>query len=85
MAKRGITAGFVMSDEHRSKIANSQILNRLIAAANGEIEMTSTQASIGLGLMKKVLPDLQAIDNKHSGNIDSTVTFQTIYEKPRDS
>jgi len=69
-----------MSDEHRTKIANSQILNRLIAAANGEVEMTSTQATIGLGLLKKVLPDLQSVDNKVSGEIDTTVTFTTIYE-----
>lgn len=82
MAKsaRGRKPGFVMSDEHRTKIANSQILNRLIAAANGEVEMTSTQATIGLGLLKKVLPDLQSVDNKVSGEIDTTVTFTTIYE-----
>jgi hypothetical protein len=80
MAARGRKPGFVMSDAHRTKIANSQILNRLIAAANGEVEMTSTQATIALGLLKKVMPDLQSVDMTHSGQIDANVTFKTVYE-----
>jgi hypothetical protein len=58
MAERGRKPGFVMSDEHRVKIQNSNILNRLIACAEGDVELTSTQATVALGLMKKVLPDL---------------------------
>ncbi len=63
--KRGRPAGFVMSEEHRTKIANSQILKRLIECAEGEIEMTSTQATVALGLLKKVMPDLSSTE--HSG------------------
>ena len=60
-----------MSDEHRTKIANSQILKYLIECAEGSREMTSTQASVGLGLMKKVMPDLSSIESAvdHSGEI----------------
>jgi len=51
-----------MSDEHRGKIRNSSILNALIEHALGQREMSSTQVNAGLGLLKKVLPDLSAVD-----------------------
>lgn len=50
-----------MSEEHRDKIRNSNILNNLIEHVQGNREMTSTQVSAGLGLLKKCLPDLQAV------------------------
>lgn len=50
-----------MSQEHRDKIKNSNILTRLIKCAEGEIEMNSVQAQVGLGLIKKVMPDLTAV------------------------
>ena len=59
--QRGRTAGFKMPEEHRIKIANSNILNALIEHACGEREMSATQVSAGLGLLKKVMPDLQAV------------------------
>lgn len=49
-----------MSNEHRVKIQNSNILNALIEHVEGIREMSATQVSAGLGLLKKVLPDLQA-------------------------
>lgn len=58
MAERGRTAGFRMSNEHRVKIQNSNILNALIEHACGEREMSATQVSAGLGLLRKVMPDL---------------------------
>jgi hypothetical protein len=58
MAERGRQPGFRMSDEHRVKIQNSNILNRLIDHALGNVEMTASQVTTGLGLLKKVLPDL---------------------------
>ncbi len=60
--KRGRPAGFRMSDEHRTKIANSQILKCLIEHATGEKEMSASQVTAGLGLLKKVLPDLQSVE-----------------------
>lgn len=47
-----------MSEEHRLKIKNSNILTALIDHAEGKREMTASQASTGLGLLKKVMPDL---------------------------
>jgi hypothetical protein len=58
MAERGRQPGFRMSDEHRVKIKNSNILNALIEHVEGSREMSATQVSAGLGLLRKVMPDL---------------------------
>ena len=58
MAERGRKPGFRMSDEHRVKIQNSNILNALIEHVEGKREMSGTQVTAGLGLLKKVMPDL---------------------------
>jgi hypothetical protein len=67
MAERGRTPGFRMSPEHRAKIQNSNILNALIEHVQGEREMSATQVNAGLGLLRKVLPDLSSVD---LGNAD---------------
>jgi hypothetical protein len=61
MATRGRKPGFRMSDEHRVKIQNSNILNSLIEHVEGKREMAATQVTAGIALLKKVLPDLQAM------------------------
>jgi hypothetical protein len=58
---KGRSPGFVMPEEHRVKIQNSNILNALIEHATGKREMSASQVSAGLGLLKKVMPDLQAV------------------------
>ncbi len=60
MAERGRRPGFIMTDEHRVKIRNSNILNALIEHVEGAREMSSTQVTAGLGLLRKVMPDLAA-------------------------
>lgn len=62
MSERGRKPGFVMSVEHRDKIKNSNILNALIEHVEGEREMSSTQVTAALGLLKKALPDLQSVE-----------------------
>lgn len=57
----GRQPGFRMSNEHRVKIQNSNILNALIEHAEGKREMSPTQVSAGLGLLKKCMPDLAAV------------------------
>lgn len=61
MSTRGRQPGFTMSNEHRVKIQNSNILNALIEHAEGRREMTPTQVTAGLGLLKKAMPDLSAV------------------------
>jgi hypothetical protein len=73
VAKRGREPGFVMTDEHRLKIKNSNILTSLIKCAEGELEMSPTRVTVALGLMKKVFPDLSSV--QQSGETDHNVTF----------
>ncbi len=64
--KRGRSRGFRMSEAHRGKIKNSSILNALIEYFQGRREMSATQVSVGLRLLKKVLPDLQPVTPEFS-------------------
>lgn len=73
--KRGRTKGFVMSDAHRVKIQNSNIVSALLRHVEGKQEMSATQVTAGLGLLKKVLPDLQSVT--HSGDEESPVKTVT--------
>tara|TARA_R110000868_G_C10964904_1_gene769001 strand:- start:6191 stop:6436 length:246 start_codon:yes stop_codon:yes gene_type:complete len=57
----GRKPGFKMPEEHRDKIKNSNILNALIEHTCGTRDMSATQVSAGLGLLKKCLPDLAAV------------------------
>ena len=50
-----------MSEAHREKIRNSNILNALVEHVEGKREMSATQVTAGLGLLKKCLPDLQSV------------------------
>lgn len=59
---RGRSPGFTMSPEHRVKIQNSNILNALIEHVEGKRDMSSTQVTAAIALMKKVLPDLAAVE-----------------------
>lgn len=72
--RRGRSPGFRMSNEHRVKIQNSNILNALIEHAVGDREMSSTQVQAGLGLLKKCLPDMSSVEV--TGNEDNPL--QTI-------
>jgi len=51
-----------MSEEHRLKIAKSNVLNYLLKHAEGEREMSATQVTAAIALLKKFVPDLQAVD-----------------------
>ena len=59
-----------MSDDHRVKIQNSNILNALIEHVDGKREMSASQVTAGIALMRKVLPDLSAVEATISGQID---------------
>ena len=51
-------------ERDRLKIQDSRILNNLIEHAEGAREMTATQVSAAVALLRKVLPDLSQADNK---------------------
>lgn len=67
MAERGRQPGFRMDDSHRVKIQNSNILNALVEHVEGKREMSATQVSAGVALLKKVMPDLQAMTLSGAG------------------
>jgi len=55
------------------KIKNGNILDRLIKHFNGEIELSATQANIGLSLIKKYLPDMKLIEQTGEVTVRQTV------------
>lgn len=61
-AKKPRTSRMAMSDDHRLKIKNSNILNVLIEHVQGTREMSATQVSAGIALLRKVLPDLSSVE-----------------------
>ena len=67
MPRRGRAPGFRMPDEHRDKIKVSNLINYLQEHAQGKREMTATQVTAALILLRKTMPDLAAIE--HSGEV----------------
>ena len=51
----------------RSRIRTSLIIKALSEHVLGEREMAASQITAGLGLLKKVVPDLSAVDNTIKG------------------
>lgn len=68
--KPGPAKGIMLSEQHRDKIRKSKVLQCLISHAVGELEMSSTQVTAGIALMRKVLPDLASVDMQVEGQID---------------
>lgn len=53
--------------KHRQAIQTTMIIKRLTKHIDGKVDMSSTQVTAALGLLKKALPDLKAME--HSGEI----------------
>lgn len=74
MAERGRTAGFQMGAEHRLKITNSKIFNRLLAHAEGDLpDLPASERDTGLALLRKVMPDMKPVDA--DGETDDKITL----------
>lgn len=54
-------------DRVRARIRTSQLVRRLTKHVLGKIPMEPTQVTAALGLLKKTLPDLSAVE--HSGEL----------------
>jgi hypothetical protein len=52
----------MMGHEHRRKIVNSNILSYLVQHVEGERDMSPSQIQAGLGLLKKVMPDMAIME-----------------------
>ncbi len=52
----------LMTDAHRVKIQNSNILNALVEHTLGIRDMSATQVTAGVALLRKIMPDLAATE-----------------------
>lgn len=64
-------------EQTRNRIKTSQLVNRLHQNAFGEIELTQGQIKSIDILLKKALPDLQAVT--HNGNVDLKVVGEVVF------
>ena len=80
-----------LDQEWRKRIQGGVLIKRLCDNAQGKLkdgagnptEMSPSQVRSAEILLKKVLPDLSAVDWK--GTVDGTVNFNTFYqEKPKE-
>ena len=78
-AKKGRTSLVRMTESHRDKIRNSNVLSHLIDHAEGKRDMTATQVTAALGLLKKALPDLQSV--QHSGDESAPVKVAIEWQR----
>lgn len=69
MGKRGVRLNPQQDERTRAAIKTSQIVNRLTALVKGEVEMAPHAVTAALGLLRKTLPDLTAIE--HSGEVET--------------
>ncbi len=67
MAAKRIARDPFMGDDHRAKIKNSSILNRLIKHAEGGCNMSQSEVTAAISLLRKYLPDLAAVDHTTQG------------------
>lgn len=66
----------IHDDKTKRLIQASQLLNRLISHANGEIELSATQVNAAKIVIGKTIPDLKAIEL--SGDANNPVAFTQI-------
>ena len=70
-----------LSENTRTRIQTTMIVKRLEDHIPGKIEMTSSQVSAANILIKKTLPDLQAVqvDKQTSNNSVENMTDEELY------
>lgn len=65
-------------DFTRAKIQTTQLVKRLMSHVDGDVELSSTQVTAALGLLKKALPDLAS--TQISGDADNPLNVYTTIE-----
>lgn len=69
-------------DETRAKIQGAHIVRRLKECFDGSIELSKEQISIGIALLRKVLPDLAMVE--HSGEVQTTYVARLPAARAKD-
>ena len=65
-------------DKTKRLIQASQLVNRLISHANGEIELSATQINAAKVVIGKYIPDLKAVELSNKDGEDFRVTMSSI-------
>ena len=65
------------SDRTRERIRTSMLLNRLESFVEGKCDLNAAQVSAALGLIKKTLPDLAAVDM--NANVSGQVVAEVVF------
>lgn len=74
-------AGYRHHEDTRKKIKAAQLINRLEKHVfSKEPLLDASQVNAAKALLSKVLPDLSAVTL--DGEVDTNVTFRTVYEAP---
>lgn len=74
MSKVGRPIGKLHQEDVRRKIQASQLINRLTDHALGEADLSNTQVRAIEILLKKIMPDLSAIE--HSGDAENPMAHR---------
>ena len=61
-------------DEVREKIRTSQLINRLQDFGFGKVELSKSQVTAILGLLRKTIPDLATVT--HQGDANAPIPLQ---------
>jgi len=67
----------MLIEEHRKKIKTTKLVNALTNHVVENTEMSSTQVTAALGLLRKVLPDMKEVE--HLGEVAVT---RAVYYDP---
>ncbi len=69
----------IRHDENtRAKIQAAKIIGRLQGLINGTIEMPPHAVTAALGLLRKVLPDVNSVEINHEISISKVIRTPTI-------
>ncbi len=78
---KGIRLNPKHDEKTRSKIQTSQIINRLMKHVKGDVEMGNSQIRAAEILLRKSLPDLQAIEYKDDTQNNVVIIYDDVPRK----
>lgn len=70
-----------MPESWREKIQTSMLINRLQNHVKGDVELSNTQVTAALGLLKKTAPDLQTTAHGQAPELGA-IKLETIERPP---
>ncbi len=75
--------GRKQTEATRGKIKTTQLLNRLqdFAAGKKGVDMTPAQVNAALGVLRKALPDMQAVEQRTEIEVKAIQTEPVMVEK----